>query len=110
MADHTFVCRACSKSAGKVQVRPGEILIWGPLSLGAAINAGDEERLLAAVAAGDARALYAVNPEFAPFFCPRCNSCYCADHWEQQDDFEEDGWFDCVRGTCPRGHKRMLQD
>jgi hypothetical protein len=109
-ADYTFLCRVCGKSAGTVQVRAGEILIWSVGNLGAAIKAKDQKRVLAAVIAGDAGALYALDVDFAPFFCPSCRACYCDEHWEQEDSFEADGWFDCVWGTCPRGHKRILQD
>lgn len=89
---------------------PGEILIWSVGHLGRSISAGDRQRVVAAIVAGDARALYAVNPEFAPFFCPLCGNCYCEEHWEQQERLEEGGWFDCVEGTCRRGHKRILED
>lgn len=110
LADHTFVCSVCGSAAGRVQVRPGEVLIWSVCCLGTAITAKAQKRLISAVTSGEARALYAVDPEFAPFFCPRCKVCYCREHWKQREVFEEDGWFDCVLGICPRGQERMLGD
>ena len=37
------------------------------------------EKCAAAVDAGDAAALFAINPEYAPFWCPRCSASYCGD-------------------------------
>lgn len=54
-------------------------------------------------------ALYALHPEFAPFWCPACASAYCEDHWLRYE-VEEEGFHEETRGTCPCGHERMLLD
>lgn len=60
---------------------------------------------------GDAAALHAMDFEVTPFFCPACEACYCGDHWLRHDVFDpDDGWHDSIRGTCPQGHERMLED
>lgn len=69
----------------------------------------DLDTALAAIAAGDAKALYAIDPEFVPFWCPPCHRSYCARHWVTWDLFD-DGFFDEKRGRCPKGHERMLID
>jgi predicted RNA-binding Zn-ribbon protein involved in translation (DUF1610 family) len=61
-------------------------------------------------AIGDARALHALDPELAPFHCPACGRTYCGDHWRVEDVFDEDGFHDAIRGTCPEGHERLLED
>jgi hypothetical protein len=58
---------------------------------------------------GNASALYALDPELAPFYCPRCRASYCGEHWRTYDVFE-DGLHDSIRGECPSGHDRMLED
>jgi hypothetical protein len=110
IAAHTFACSVCGASAGRVQVGPGEALVWSMCNTGTAISARAQKRLITALVAGEARQVYAVDPELAPFFCPRCKACYCSEHWKQRDIFEEDGFFDCVLGICPRGHERILCD
>jgi hypothetical protein len=45
-----------------------------------------------------------------PFFCPVCDKCYCGTHWKRWDVFDDDGWHDSIRGACPEGHERMLED
>lgn len=62
-----------------------------------------------AVRRRDPAALYALHPEFAPFWCPGCAQVYCADHW-RRFEVEEEGFHEETRGTCPRGHERMLLD
>ena len=86
----------------------------GPLSLtiGGEVVEVATGRILAALAAADAEALYAVNLEFAPFWCPRCRAAYCGEHWRTWLVFDEDDptWFEEQRGICPEGHERMLVD
>ena len=66
-------------------------------------------RIESVLAAADAAALFAIDFEFAPFWCPECAACYCAQHYRRSDVY--DGiFFDCARGICPNGHERMLID
>jgi hypothetical protein len=69
----------------------------------------DLDAALAAIAAGDAKALYAIDLELVPFWCPRCHRSYCARHWQTWDLFDS-GLFDEKRGRCPKGHERKLLD
>jgi predicted RNA-binding Zn-ribbon protein involved in translation (DUF1610 family) len=62
-----------------------------------------------ALETGDAAALFAIDPEYAPFWCPTCGASYCREHftaWVVYDD----GFFDCFQGVCPNGHERELED
>lgn len=63
----------------------------------------------AEIDAGDVQALYRLDGEWAPFYCPACEACYCREHWRTWMDFD-DGFYDCTWGTCPAGHTRMLDD
>ena len=69
----------------------------------------DLSATLRAIGAADAKALYAIDLEFVPFWCPRCHASYCGRHWETWDLFD-DGFFDEKRGRCPKGHERKLLD
>lgn len=71
------------------------------------------ERLRTIIAAGDVQALYEFDLEIASFYCPNCEACYCGDHWVRWNVFDdEEGftWHDSIRGRCPQGHQRMLED
>jgi hypothetical protein len=60
----------------------------------------------------DVRAHYALNDEWASFYCPTCHQAFCRAHWHfdvrYNDDFPE--WYDCTYGTCPVGHRRLVDD
>ncbi|MGH3186838.1 MAG: hypothetical protein ACRDPY_29855 [Streptosporangiaceae bacterium] len=47
--------------------------------------------------------------EFAPFFCPECERNYCRADWHTYVLFDE-GFYDCTMGTCPAGHRHMVDD
>lgn len=81
----------------------------GPVSVTIGVAGTATERVAAALGAGDAAALYAIDDEFAPFWCPRCEACYCRTHYVAVTLFD-DGFFDEIRGTCPAGHERRLED
>jgi hypothetical protein len=67
------------------------------------------EAVAAALGARDPAALFATDPELAPFWCPPCRACYCARHYVAET-LDDEGFFDSIRATCPRGHTRMVQD
>lgn len=42
-------------------------------------------------------------------YCPKCDKIYCWEHYNAEEVFD-DGFYDCTYGTCPEGHKRMIDD
>lgn len=42
-------------------------------------------------------------------YCPECDKIYCWEHYNATEEWEE-GFYDCTYGTCPKGHKRMIDD
>ncbi|MFW9899278.1 MAG: hypothetical protein ACFFDO_08475 [Candidatus Thorarchaeota archaeon] len=42
-------------------------------------------------------------------YCPNCDKIYCWEHYDAEEVFD-DGFYDCTYGTCPNGHKRMIDD
>jgi hypothetical protein len=107
-------CEICGGAAGSIELdERGEArreTFTSTLTLRMADAAAG--KLQAALAAGDACAVYALDPELAPWWCPACRKSYCGDHWQRSDVFDEQepGWHDCIRGRCPEGHERMLED
>lgn len=63
----------------------------------------------AALRAGDVDALYSIDRNFAPFLCRQCAKSYCKSCWTAWVDFD-DGFYDCTRGRCPKGHVRVMDD
>ena len=62
--------------------------------------------LAAAVRLRDFDALRAACREYAPFWCRTCQRSYCRDHWALEAVF--DPYFDYYRGSCPAGHRTMI--
>jgi hypothetical protein len=63
----------------------------------------------AAIANGHPAAMSAIDPEFAPCWCPTCELSYCADCWSVWVEHDE-GFYDCTRGRCTQDHERILDD
>ncbi|MFW9948582.1 MAG: hypothetical protein ACFFKA_00480 [Candidatus Thorarchaeota archaeon] len=42
-------------------------------------------------------------------YCPQCDKIYCWEHYNATEEWEE-GFYDCTYGTCPKGHRRMIDD
>ena len=92
---------------GQISPESGQLSIaGGPVSVSMFV---DVDWVAAALATRDPAALYAIDFELAPFWCPKCAASYCGDHYRTVTVYDE-GYFDCIRGTCPAGHERMLED
>jgi hypothetical protein len=110
-----FMCSVCARLAGTVQLRDDDGQAWvrrasftSVLSRG--LSRSDAQALRAALDALDALALYRLDRELAPFYCPECAVSYCDRHWERWNVFDDDGWHVSIRGRCPNGHTRTLED
>ena len=99
-----YYCSVCSKLAGTLVVEGNELRRESFTSTLTQPVTADVRAAL-----GDAAGLYALDPELAPFYCPRCGASYCGEHWRTYDVFE-DCLHDSIRGACPLGHDRMLED
>ena len=111
LAQARFICLICGDVAGDVRVVKNESGIrferWDTSFLVEPDKLGPH---VWALHDNDVRALFALNLEYTPFYCPRCDASFCRKHWRIWQVFEEDGRVDCIRGTCPNGHTRMLED
>lgn len=79
----------------------------GPVSV--TIGLVWSQNVVTALETGSAAALFAIDEEFAPFWCPTCGASYCREHYKSYPVFD-DGFFDYIRGVCPKGHGRNLED
>lgn len=116
MARAEFTCKECGKRAAQLELF-GDAASGGRLrresftsNLTDPISAPGFDSFCALIARSDARELYAFDLELASFYCPKCDACYCGEHWKSWSVFDDEGFHDCIRGACPRGHERMLED
>jgi hypothetical protein len=126
----SFRCAKCGEMAGVLRVaRANTPVDMGPplgvetpgrdglvidYFLGTAWLASETESLDAVQAlidqgSADPVAIRQVNPDLAPFYCPDCELNYCAKDWDTHVMLD-DGFYDCTMGTCPNGHRHMVDD
>jgi hypothetical protein len=98
-------CSLCEKEAARLSCAGGE---FRRETFTGTLTQPETEAVRFAIA--DAAVLFALDPELAPFYCPECHHTYCGDHWRREDVFEDDFFHESIRGTCPEGHTRMLED
>lgn len=69
-------------------------------------------QIAVALADRDVTALWDLDPEYVPMWCPSCRAVYCADDWTLWPVHADDmpGWFEELRGRCPAGHERRIYD
>lgn len=111
----TFRCQQCDTPAGVVVAywttiagakRPGGIHVFSTVvGLTEPIAVDRSIPLEAALRAADAKALFAIDPRYAPFFCNECAAAYCGEHWTIGATFDR-GQFTGTHAVCPRRHVR----
>lgn len=109
------LCSRCPERAATVEIVGPEprrelrrVSFTGTLTQ--PISPSTFERVRALLHPPDAAGLFALDPEFAPCWCPTCCAAFCGAHWDRVDMFDDDGFHDSIRGRCPEGHERMLED
>jgi hypothetical protein len=107
-----FGCSLCDAVAGTVWLQSKAQVARASFTsrLWLQVQRDQLRPLRAALRDRDARALFAVDRELAPFWCPQCEASYCGAHWVRWSVFDDDGWHDSIRGRCPHAHERMLED
>ena len=118
LASASFDCSRGHGRAGAVHLFRGEEGDWAVMAESfvcrqtGRLGEGAAMLLRAALERGLPEAVYQVNLEYAPFYCPRCAAVYCGACWHTYNVFDDEmpGWFEETRGTCPEGHERMLVD
>jgi hypothetical protein len=109
-------CGECSNEAGVLRLRgPATDALLIRTSFTSEMTEPVSEqryaRLRALLGRGDTATLYVEDPELTPFWCPDRARSFCGDCWQTTNVFDDEtGGLDCIRGTCPFGHERMLED
>lgn len=114
-------CSVCGARAATLEIgylvpslaKGEEVLIYDGLVKGRQTFPLDLGReVFADLEAGDVSAAHAAIPDGLDAFCPECGKLYCATCYRVEMAFDDDDndWYDASYGTCPLGHRRMLDD
>lgn len=119
IAEAVFNCTLCGKEAGRIFIayapdgyRLHRRSFIGELTIPFFNDEASSLKIVNALRSRTTRTFYETDFELAPFYCPECDACYCGDHYIHWDVFDKEmpTFHDCIRGCCPEGHQRMLED
>ncbi len=82
-----------------------------PFSFGLVLFQDTYDNIRDSLITGKVEALHAINREYAPFYCKDCIGVYCYKHMQFEEIWDEDymtGGPDYWKGTCPQGHKQLV--
>jgi hypothetical protein len=115
VAEVVFNCSLCNEEAGRIQLfgTSDSNTVRRTSFMGILQVSESPEgfvKLRKAIEERDLWMIHAIDFELVPFLCIDCKVVYCGKHWHVWNARDDDGWVDSVRGRCPRGHERMLED
>ena len=119
--EYSLLCSVCGKVATKFKVGPrwpssakGETaLLYEGITRSTQLSLDDSEKIF-----GELRSekLSALNSFLEgrmqgglDAYCPACDKVYCRDDYDVEEQWDE-GFYDCSYGTCPEGHRRLIDD
>jgi hypothetical protein len=113
-------CSVCGKTA--VDIHPAgsaekilKGIICRGITRGVGLKVADQEKIFGWLEKADLAALHHYIGTDADIeggldaYCPTCDRIYCRTHYNVSEEWDE-GFYDCSRGTCPQGHKRLVDD
>lgn len=116
-----LLCGACGDIAAKFKVGMADILketklIYSGITTGLYIDLVHSEKIFKLLNEENPGAVHAYIRENTPYqhegmdaYCPECDKIYCREHYNPVEEYD-DGFYDCTYGTCPSGHRRMIDD
>jgi hypothetical protein len=110
-------CSVCGAAAVKLFIGKDKILSpdrdalqYQGIIRRVALDLALAPQIFAALDDGRLRRVHELVPdEGVDGYCPECDRIYCGEHYRLEETFDE-GFYDCTYGTCPEGHRRMLDD
>lgn len=108
-------CASCGKTAATLEVAIDPVsgsraLVYSGLVRREAFSLTLAQFVFEKLAKGEVGEAHAsLGGEGMDAYCPECGRVYCRDHYKLETE-HDDGFYDCTRGTCPAGHRRMVDD
>lgn len=120
--EYQLQCSVCGKIAVRVMVKSDSLLtsgkpglIYEGITCGKDIGIDNASQLFEYLDKGDLASVHKMAlkntwlEEGMDAYCPQCDKIYCHEHYNVVDIFD-DGFYDYAEGTCPKGHRRMIDD
>ncbi|OLS15760.1 MAG: hypothetical protein RBG13Loki_0597 [Promethearchaeota archaeon CR_4] len=117
--EYHLPCAVCSKVS--IVIRIGvptydkeEKLVYEGITHSTGYDLQKAPDIFALLAVGDLKGLHQMFKDLFVYegldaYCPECDKIYCRNHYNAAEEYD-DGFYDCTYGTCPQGHRRMIDD
>jgi len=104
-------CSVCADLAAKFEAGDGKLERTGWFgSCVQVMPTKDAERWIERIRTSALVDLSREDSDLFAFVCRPCAVAYCAKCWNIGPPEFDDGFYDCTRGACPKGHTQTLDD
>jgi hypothetical protein len=117
--EYHLPCSVCSDIAvefkiGESRFSKVESLLFKGITHGTALKITLAEKLFKILENKDLLGIHNFMRKYHAYegldaYCPECNKIYCWEHYNAKEEYD-DSFYDCTRGICPNGHRRMIDD
>jgi hypothetical protein len=117
--EYHLPCSVCGENSVEFKIGKGRFdkkdkLVFRGITHGTSLRRELAEELFEILKTENLSEIHNFMKEYHGFegldaYCPKCDKIYCWEHYNTEEVFE-DGFYDCTYGTCPKGHKRMIDD
>lgn len=121
LTDNHYVlnCSVCGKPATVFRTeiprfsKAGEEVLFEGVTKSTHFNISNERAIFGLLEKGDLRGLNNFLGDLMEggldAYCPECDKLYCREEYDLEEEWDE-GFYDDTYGTCPEGHRRLLDD
>lgn len=118
--EYRLPCAVCSEIAvifktGVPEIEKENKLLYSGIAMRTYFSLEHAPKVFSLLQKDDIRGVHEYIIEKTAFregvdgYCPDCDKIFCREHYNVQETFDE-GFYDCSYGTCPSGHRRMIDD
>ena len=117
--EYQLPCSSCGKIAVSFRIGKGRFdkvdkLVIRGITYETSLNKKLAGELFKLVENADLNGIHGFMKKYHAYegldaYCPECDKVYCWIHYNPVEEWDE-GFYDCTYGTCPIGHKRIIDD
>lgn len=117
--EYHLPCTVCGKISVTFRVgiptfETSKKLVLAGIVAGQGFELQNAKKAFLLLEGNDLKGLHAFIREIGPAegidaYCPKCDKTYCWDHYFAMEEYDK-GFYDCTYGTCPLGHRRVIDN
>ncbi len=117
--EYHLPCSVCGKVSVKIRIgmpvySKNQSIVFDGITHSTGYPLEYAKEVFAYLASGNLKTLHQLFKDHLVYegidaYCPECDKIYCREHYNAVENYD-DGFYDDTDGTCPLGHKRMIDD